>query len=274
MRKWHVLILSILFIILSMSYVSAADNSTDTFKEQNNDAISIDEQDSDNISISEEDNIAASENNENISTIITLNDDAILKSNNNTEVLAVSLPENVLSSEASVTPLSSSDYKTPTKKQRTFNIGGFKAVLSEYQYKKLYKISSVEDYFFDNGYDDYYYVGDEFKGYHVGSTGFWYTVKVKTNKYIKVKVKIRNKYYIKKTRAYMFFSYGAGQSGVAYRHMVFLTHNYANPGYDYAKVLGSSAKYFSKCKQSASFTKLNKSKLYRPNYVYKKYSVY
>ena len=72
----------------------------------------------------------------------------------------------------------------------------------------------------------------------------------------------------------MFFAYGGGQCGVPYRYMMFLTHKYANPGYDYSKVLGSSAKYFNKCKQSASLTKLNKSKLYSSNYVYKKYGDY
>ena len=96
---------------------------------------------------------------------------------------------------------------------------------------------------------------------------------IKTNKNVKVKVKIGKKYYIKKSRVYMHFSYGAGQNGVAYRYMMSLTHKFNNPGYDYAKVMGKNAKYFGKCKQSAYLNKLNKSKLYNPVYVYKKYSI-
>ena len=255
-----------------MSLVSAVENNTDVINNQNNDLISINENDNESISLSEEESVCASS--ENNSTILAVtNDSVIIGSYNNTEILTVS-SENVLSSEITVTPLASSNYKTPTKNQRTFNIGSFKAILSQSQYKKLYKISGVEDMFFDYDYYEYYYVGEYFNGYYITSTGLYYSVKVKTNKFVNVKVKIGNKYYIKKTRAYMMFSYGGGQCGVPYRHMMYLTHNYANPGYDYAKVLGKSAKYFSKCKQNPSFTKLNKSKLYSLSYVYKKYSVY
>ena len=41
MKKRYILILSMIFVILSISCVSAVDNDTDVFKEQNNDMISI-----------------------------------------------------------------------------------------------------------------------------------------------------------------------------------------------------------------------------------------
>ena len=50
MEKRYILILSMIFVILSISCVSAADNGTDVIKEQNNNAISINEQNS-NVSL-------------------------------------------------------------------------------------------------------------------------------------------------------------------------------------------------------------------------------
>ena len=275
MRKQSILILTMLFFILTISCVSAVDNDTNIVKEQNTDVISITEQDNVNLSISDEENEPVGAINENNSTILTVtNDGAILAGSNNSEVLTVSSAESVLSTEVNVTPLSSSYYKTPTKKERTFNIGGFKVVLSQSQYKKLYKISSVEDYFFEDDYN-YYYVGEKYKGYDITSSGLRTYVTVKTNKYVKVKLKAGKKTYYKKSRVYFIFSYGEGQSGVAYRHIVQVVHhyNYFDRYYDYSTVLGKNAKYFGKCKCSSSFTKLNKSKLYKLTYIFKKYTV-
>lgn len=52
MKKRYILILSMIFVILSISCVSAADNSTDIIKEQTNDAVSIDEKNSNGLSLS------------------------------------------------------------------------------------------------------------------------------------------------------------------------------------------------------------------------------
>ena len=52
MKKRYILILSIIFVILSISCVSAVDNDTDVFKEQNNNAIPINEQNRDVLSLS------------------------------------------------------------------------------------------------------------------------------------------------------------------------------------------------------------------------------
>ena len=268
MKKRYFLILSMVFVILSISCVSAVDNDTDIFKEQNTDVLSINEEDNVNLSISDEENEPVSAISENNSTILTVtNDGEILASENNTDILTVSSSDSVLSSSVSV----SSNYKVPTKKQRTFNIGGFKAVLSNAQYKKLFLITSIEDMWFDDG--DYYTPGTKYHGYDQYDSGLRMYLTVKTNKYVKVKVKIGKKYYIKKSRVYMHFSYGAGQNGVAYRYMIFLTHKFANPNYDYAKVMGKNAKYFGKCKQSPYLNKLNKSKLYSQSSVYKKYRI-
>lgn len=250
-----------------MSYACAAENGTDVVAEKTGDVISVDES-SDNISKASDDDIV-----EYVAENSSLNSTAdVLSTADATEILALT-SDDVLNSTVEVKLASSNTYKTPTKKQRTFNIGPFKAVLSNYQYKKLYMISSIEDHFFEEGYNDYYYSGEYFRGYYITSTGLWHYVEVNTNKYIKVKVKIGNKYKIKKTRARMMFVYGEGQMGIAYRHMVFLTHKYNNPGYDYSKVLGKSAKYFGKCKLNFNFAKLNKSKLSSTNYVYRKYYV-
>lgn len=270
LKKRYLLILSVVLVVLTMSYVSASDNTTDLVKECDDGMISINQQESDNISSSNSDESVGVIIENNYSSINETNECEVLAITNDSDILSVSSSDNVLTSSVSV----SSSYKEPTKKQRTFNIGGFKAVLTKAQYKKLYQISSIEDKFFDEGYDDYYYVGEKFRGYGISSTGLWYTVKVKTNKFIKVKVKVGNKIKYKKTRAYMFFAYGAGQCGVAYRHMVFLTHNYNNPGYDYSKVMGKNYKYFTKCKHNKNFVKLNKSKLTSIDYVYKHYYVY
>ena len=271
MKIRYFLILSTIFVILSISCVSAVDNNTDIFKEQNTDVLSINEEDNVNISISDEENEPVGAISENNSTILTVtNDGKILTSENNTGILTVSSSDSVLSSSVSVSSVVSK-YKVPTKKQRTFSIGGFKAVLSNAQYKKLFLITSIEDIWFDDG--DYYTPGTKYHGYDQYKSGLRMYLTVKTNKYVKVKVKIGKRYYIKKSRVYMHFSYGAGQSGVAYRYMMSLTHKFANPGYDYAKVMGKNAKYFGKCKQSAYLNKLNKSKLYNPVSVYKKYRI-
>lgn len=270
LKKGYIIILSLMLVILSLSCLSAADNSTDVVKEQNDDAIALIQQE-DNVSISQDDAVGAAD--DNASGMNGTNDEQLLGIASNTEILTVS-PKEVLSTCVNVTPLASSYYKQPTKKERTFNIGKFKVTLSEAKYKKLFKATGIEDIFLDEGYCDYYDLGDKFRGYYVSGTGLRYSLFVKTNKYIKVKVKIGNKYIIKKTRASMHFTYGAGQSGIAYRYLVCLTHKYANPGYDYARVLGSDAKYFTKCKHSTDFSKLNKCSLKNQNTVYKKYSVY
>ena len=69
------------------------------------------------------------------------------------------------------------------------------------------------------------------------------------------------------------FSYGEGQCGVAYRYMIYLTHIFNNPGYDYAKVMGKSAKYFGKCKQSRLLPNVKKCKLVKTSIVYRKYHI-
>ena len=270
LKKRYILILGLIFA-LAISGVSAAENSTDIVKEQACNLMGQNQQEIGNLSASSESEAVsvAGENSSN-----NVDDGQILGMADGNETLAVPLTNDVLNTTVTVTPLASSYYKEPTKKDRTFNIGGFKAVLSPYQYKKLYMVSSVEDYYFDDG--DYYYydIGDKYGSYYVTSSGLRYSVTVKTNKYIKVKVKIGNSYKIRKTRAKMIFAYGAGQCGVAYRHMVFLTHKYANPGYDYSRVLGSAAKYFGKCKCSSDFTKLNKCGLRKCSTVYKKYAIH
>lgn len=266
MKRRYLLVLSLVFVILTMSYVSAADNVTDVVKQESDDVISVCEQDADNVSISQTEAVGDNLN--------QTGDVGLLGSVDGDEILTIPSSGDVLATGVTVKPLTSSYYKEPTKQQRTFNIAGFKAVLSQSQYKKLYLISSVEDSFFDDGYYEYYYVGEKFRGYDISSSGLRQYFKVKTNKYVKVKVKSGKKVFYKKARVYMFFAYGQGQCGVAYRHMMFLTHNYANPGYDSAEVMGYQAKYFGKCKHSASFTKLNKSKLTSINYVYKKYDIY
>lgn len=253
-----------IFVILGMSCVSAVDNGTEVFKEQSNDVLSINDEDNVNLSISDEENGSVGAINENNSTILAVtNDNETLASGNNTDLLTVSSSDSVLTSTVSV------KYKTPTKNQRTFNIGGYKAVLSNSQYKKLFLITSIEDIWFDDG--DYYTPGTKYRGYDQYDSGLRMTYTIKTNKYVKVKVKIGKKYYTKKTRVLMQFSYGAGQYGVPYKYMISLTHKYANPGYDYCKVLGKTAKYFTKCKCSSNLNKLNKSKLYSETYIYKKY---
>ena len=273
MKKRYFLILSMIFVILSISCVSAVDNDTDIFKEQNNDVISINEEDNASISISDEENEPVGVISENNSTILTVsNDGEVLASENNATILTVSSSDNVLSSSVSVSSVVSK-YKVPTKKQRTFNIGGFKTVLSNAQYKKLFLISSIEDVWFNDG--DYYTPGTKYHGYEQYKSGLRTYVTVKTNKYVKVKLKRAKKTYYKKSRVYMLFSYGQGQCGVAYKHIVQVVHYYGcyDRSYDYVKVLGKNAKYFNKCKCSGSFTKLNKSKLYNKISIYKKFSI-
>ena len=270
MKKRYIFILSMIFVILSISCVSAVDNDTDMFKEQNNDAISINEQDNDNISISEEDNEPISVNNANNSSNLNETDvNEILAITEDGDVLSVSSNESVLSSTVSVT--SASKYKEPTKKQRTFSIGGYKAVLSKAQYKKLFFISSIEDIWFDDG--DYYTPGTKYHGYDQYDSGLRKTYLIKTNKFVKVKLKYGKKTYYKKSRVYMIFSYGRGQYGVRYKHIVQLVHYYNtyDRGADSCKILGKNAKYFTKCKVSSNFAKLKSSKLYSTTSVYKKY---
>ena len=49
---------------------------------------------------------------------------------------------------------------------------------------------------------------------------------------------------------------------------------FANLCPDYAKVVGKSAKYFGKCKQSSLLPNVKKCKLVKTSKVYKKYSYY
>ncbi len=269
LKKRYVLILSILLVILSMSCVSAIDNGTDVVKEQNNDLISINGQENDTVSLSNENESVSISVESNSSNSNETDKSEVLSICENGTILGVSSSDNVLSSSVSV----SSAYKQPTKKQRTFNIGGYKVVLSNAQYKKLYRISPVEDYFFEDDYN-YYYVGEKYKGYDITSTGLRTYVTVNTNKFVKVKLKAGKKTYYKKSRVFMLFSYGQGQSGVAYKHIVQVIHYFGfyNRYYDYVKVIGKNAKYFNKCKCSGSFTKLNNSKLYNKITIFKKFS--
>lgn len=272
MKKRYILILGLIFA-LAISYVSAAENGTDIIKEQSSDLMAVNQQEIDNISTSGEGEVVSVSSENSSST----DDGQLLGSANDTETLAVPLTNDILNTTVTVTPLASSYYKEPTKKDMTFSIGRFKAVLSPYQYKKLYMISSTEDKFFDEGYNEYYYVGEKFKGYDITSSGLRKTFMIKTNKYVKVKLKMRNKVYYKKSRVYMMFTYGQGQCGVAYRHMVFLTHYYETYDRSYdgpGKVLGSDGKYFGKCKCNADFTKLKKSSLRSSRGVYSKYSIW
>lgn len=63
---------------------------------------------------------------------------------NNTEILEASSSNDVLDSSVSVDPITASGYKMPTKKQRTFAIGNFKAVITKAQYKKLYLLTHLK----------------------------------------------------------------------------------------------------------------------------------
>ena len=254
-RKY--LILVFLVFLVAITAVSAQDNDTAVMSEENTDLVSADEKDSGNVSLSEDE--AVNETGE------------VLAGVEDNETLGVSTSENVLNTSVSVEPLASSYYSSPTKKDRTFSIGKFKATLSKKQYNMLFDIREIEDYFFDSGDCQYYYIGEKYSGYGISSTGLFYHAIKKTNKYVKVKVKIGNKFKYKKSRVYINVIYGAGQSGIPHTYMVYLSEQYINPGYDYAKVLGKNAKYFSKCKISSSLTKLNKCKLKSSNKVYKKY---
>ena len=140
------MILGILFVILSMSCVSAIDNGTDVVKEQSNDLISINEQENDTVSVSNENESVSISVESNSSNLNETDNGEVLSICENGTILGVSSSDNVLGSSVGV----SSAYKEPTKKQRTFNIGGYKVVLSKAQYKKLYMISPVEDYFFED----------------------------------------------------------------------------------------------------------------------------
>ena len=63
-----------IFVILSISWVSAVDNNTDVFKEQNNDAISINEEGNNNISILKQYNEPIAVNNANNSSNLNKTD--------------------------------------------------------------------------------------------------------------------------------------------------------------------------------------------------------
>ena len=272
LKRKYFFVICMLLVVLAMSFASAADNNTDIFQKQSDEVISINENDLNNISISNEDNEVLEVVSDDNSSDSNVTDEVILGSADNSERMEISPSEKILSSTVSVKPLSSSGYKEPTLSQRTFKIGNFKAVLSKAQYKKLYQLTFVEDYYLDNVYNTYH--GYKYKGYEVSAGGLRWYLQVKTNKFINVKLKVGNRYVVKKTRAIMFFSYGEGQCGVAYRYIAFLTHKFANPAYDYIKVLGKSAKYFKKCKQSKYLPNLNRCKLVSQTSVYKKYSYY
>lgn len=74
------------------------------------------------------------------------NDVKVLGFYGNTGILEASSSNDVLGSSVSVDPISSNGYKTPTKKQRTFAICNFKAVLTKAQYKKLYMVKYFGKY--------------------------------------------------------------------------------------------------------------------------------
>ncbi len=268
MKRRYILILAFLAFILSVSYASAANNGTEIIKQELGDLNSTDVEGIGELSLNEQ---ASVESGEDCQSNLSQSDGNNITVVKNNDAVGISSSDVVLTSSG--VSNSVDVYKEPTKKQRTFKIAKFKAVLSKYQYKKLFKASSIEDYFFDEGYNNYYYVGDKFRGYGVCSTGLFYHIKVKTNKFVKVKVKRGNKVKYKKTRIYMHFTYGAGQCGIAYKYMIFLSHKYNNPGYDSSKVIGKYAKYFGKCKTSASFSNLKKAKLISQSTAYRRYSV-
>lgn len=278
MKKRYILVLSLIFIVLSLSYVSASDNGTDVVKQNDNDIAEIEES-VDEVSLKNQEDDSNLQTNENAESKLGYSNDENLSISYDSEDNLLTSSGGSSSSDSDTVafgagPTSATVYKEPTKKQRTFKIGKFKAVLSKKQYKKLFKVSSVEDYYLDCGYNDYYDDIYKFKGYWAGSSGLHYHIKVKTNKIVKVKVRMGNKIKIKKSRVYMDFTYGEGQSGVPYRHMIYLSHNYDNPGYDGSKVLSKTAKYFKKCKVNFSFEKLKKSKLISQNTAYKRYASY
>ena len=142
MKKRYILILGLIFA-LAISGISAAENSTDIVKEQACDLMGQNQQEIDNLSATGESEAVSvvSENSSN-----NVDDGQILGMADGNETLAVPLTNDVLNTTVTVTPLASSYYKEPTKKDRTFNIGGFKAVLSPYQYKNK---TSFFDYFHD-----------------------------------------------------------------------------------------------------------------------------
>ena len=207
MKKRYILLLSLLFLVLSVSYVNASDNSTNILKQYDTDVNSIEEQSRDTISANndENDSVIAIDENDQPKQSLVYNVKNVSSSENN-NIIQLKSSDAVLTTDSSSSSNTGTVYKEPTKKQRTFKIGNFKAVLSKKQYKKLFKVSSTEDYFFDYGYNDYYYVGEKFKGYGISGTGLYYHIKVKTNKFVKVKVKQGKKVKIKKTRVYMHFA--------------------------------------------------------------------
>ena len=174
MKKRYILILSFLIIILTSAYVSAMDNDSNLTKEVNFNNINLTDNNQSDLNVSDKDNYSS-----------------------NTSVTNGSSSD---SSSATVDV-----YKEPTKKQRTFKIGKFKAVLSTKQYKKLFLIRSTEKLFFKLGHDPSDY--NKFKGYKVDDDGLCYSVIIKTNKVIKIKFKSKNKIKYKKIRMGMEFSY-------------------------------------------------------------------
>ena len=269
LKRRYILILAFVAFILSVSYASAADNGTEIVCQEMDDLNSTGVESNGELSLNEDASVGSCED---CRSNLSLSYDDNIAAVQNNDSVGISSSDVVLTSSGISNSVDV--YKEPTKKQRTFKIAKFKAVLSKYQYKKLFKASSVEDYFFDEGYSNYYYVGDKFNGYGISGTGLYYHIHVKTNKFVKVKVKRGNKVKYKKARVYMHFTYGAAQSGIAYRYMIFLSHKYNSPLYDSSKVIGKNAKYFGKCKTSASFSNLKKAKLIRSTTAYKRYSVY
>ena len=240
MKTRYIFILSFLIIILTSSYVSAIDNDSNLIKEVNFNKINLD---------------------------------------NNQSDLNVSDKENY-SSNASLTNGSSSDsssatdnaYKEPTKKQRTFKIGKFKAVLSKKQYKKLFLIRSTEKLFLKLGYDSFDH--NKFKGYKVDDDGLCYSAIVKTNKFIKIKFKSKNKVKYKKIRIGMEFTYRSSSfERLRNGHVVKLVL-YPDK-YNDVTLIGKNAKnyakYFYKCKYGKDFTKLKKSKLIKSSKVFQSF---
>ena len=103
LKKRYILILSFLIIILTSSYVSAIDNDSNLTKEENFNIINSTDNNQSDLNVSDKENYSS-----------------------NTPLTNGSSSD---SSQATVNV-----YKEPTKKQRTFKIGKFKAVLSKKQY--------------------------------------------------------------------------------------------------------------------------------------------
>ena len=204
-----------------------------------------------------------------ISYVNATTDNITINEENNTN-LEINETNTTIAEVTNSTPKNNVElYKEPTKKQRTFKIGKYKVVLSKKQYKKLFLIKSVEKQFKKlNNTEDI----TRFKGYDAWDNRLSYYTSVKTNKYVKIKVRVgppvvikpdKIKYKYKKVRVYMIFDYNDGLR-VKNGYAIKLGHTGGYRG----QVLGKNAKYFYKCKYSKSFNKLKKSKLIKETKVF------